>query len=344
MGMKIAVVWAGFTGYTGFCWRELAKRHQVRIYIEPSEYEQRFDGLELDGLDWRRVEREDIGAAVDDIAAFGPDAMLVCGWSTPLVLAAAKARVGACKILAFDMPWETSLRKIAARWLLWPKLRHFDGAFVPGKRTLRYAEWLGFGGRMATGLNPSGWDRFKDVIPAESGFVYVGRFSGEKGLGALFEAYGKYRRRVEEPWALEIVGSGDVAVPDMEGVVRTGFVPPVELKGVLSRNAALVLPSLWEPWGVSAMEAMSAGLITVASDACGFTDDVEPTAKVAAGDAEALCGAMVKVHRMTAEGRRAAGARGRAQAKEYSAEKWVERFESLVERVSRRRGNVRGMA
>ena len=92
------------------------------------------------------------------------------------------------------------------------------------------------------------------------------------------------------------------------------------------------------------MEAMSAGLVTVASDACGFTSDVEPTVKVAAGDAEALCGAMVKVHRMTAEGRRAAGARGRAQAKEYSAGKWVERFESLVERVARRRGNVRGMA
>jgi len=331
---RIAIVWPGFTGYMDACWRELGKRHQVRIWIEPSRYEQNFDGSELAGLDWRRVERGGESGAVDEIRAFAPDAMLVCGWSTPLAIAAGAAKMNCRNVIAFDMPWERTLRKFVAKWALWPKLRHFDAAFVPGSRSAKYARWLGFK-TVVEGSNPSGWERFSHVERAErvEGFLYVGRLVEEKGLDVLLSAYEKYRRATSSPWTLDIVGTGNKIISALDGVNALGFVMPSEMPHVMSRHAALVLPSKWEPWGISAMEAMSAGLVTIASDACGFTDDAEPTIKFRSGDVDALCNAMMQVHSMTMEERAAAGDNGRRQAEKYSAAKWAERFESVMEMV-----------
>lgn len=327
---RVAIAWPGFTGYMGDCWRELAARYNVKVWIEPSRYEQRFDGSELAGIDWRRVERGGEGDAVGEMKAFAPDAMLVCGWSTPLAIAAGAAKFDCRKVIAFDMPWELSVRKIVARWALWPRLRHFDAAFVPGSRAAKYARWLGFG-TVVEGSNPSGWERFSREERAENaeGFVYVGRFAEEKGIRVLLEAYANYRDSVDEPWPLDMVGSGDMVVRAQDGVNVVGFVHPEKMPEVVGGHCALVLPSLWEPWGISAMEAMSAGLATIATDACGFTDDAEPTVKCPAGSAVALCDAMVKVHKMGAAERTAEAARARLSAERYSAVKWVERLEGL---------------
>lgn len=333
---KIAIAWPGFTGYMGDCWQTLATRHEVRVWIEPSRYEQQFDGSELAGIDWRRVERGSEGGAVEEMKAFAPDAMMVCGWSTPLAIAAGAAKMNCRKVIAFDMPWERTLRKFVARWVLWPKLRHFDAAFVPGSRAAKYARWLGFE-VLAEGSNPSGWERFSSAERSKLAeeFIYVGRFSEEKGIDVLLEAYAKYRDTVDEPWPLDLVGSGGVMVQKHDGVNIVGFVRPEKMPEVVGAHGALVLPSKWEPWGISAMEAMSAGLVTIASDACGFTDDVEPTIKFRSCDVDALCDAMVQVHSMSMEERAAAGDNGRRQAEKYSAAKWAERFESLLERVGK---------
>ena len=102
---RVAIVWPGFTGYMGDCWRELAARHDVKVWIEPSRYEQRFDGSELAGIDWRRVERGGEGDAVGEMKAFASDAMLVCGWSTPLAIAAGAAE--------FDQKYDKQVSKLA---------------------------------------------------------------------------------------------------------------------------------------------------------------------------------------------------------------------------------------
>ena len=327
---RIAVAWPGFTGYMDACWRELSKTCDVRLFIGRGALEQRFDGSELAGLDWRRVEPGEISQAIADMHAFRPDAVLVCGWNTLLSRAVAREDFGCRKILLFDMPWKRSLRKFAARWALWPRLRHFDAAFVPGARTLKYAKWLGFEGRVATGSNPSGWERFHAAGHAAEGFVFVGRLSPEKNLDLLFDAYARYRTRVEKPWRLDIVGDGTLDRPPPEGVRLLGFVKPQDMPAVLSASAAFVLPSRWEPWGVSAMEAMSAGLSVIASDACGFVDDAPPSIVFKSGDAEALADALARVHGMSPAEREAAASAGRREARRYSASEWARRLLDVV--------------
>lgn len=310
---RIVISWPGFTGYMGECWRSLARLAQVKIFIEPSNLEQNFDGSELEGLDWTRVANGDFTAVEREVRLFRPDLILVCGWSTPLSRFMGRTDFGSRKIIAFDMPWKWSLRKIAARFVLWPFLRHFDGAFVPGENSARYARWLGFRGRVMTGSNPSGWERFKDVKPSARGFVYVGRIAAEKGLDVLRAAYAKYCRQVEDPWPLDFIGGEN-------------FVRPAEMPQAMSKYACLVLPSRWEPWGIAAAEAMSAGLLTVLSDACGVIRELQPTVTFPSGDVDRLAAALIKIHRMDDAERAELGRRARAAAAEYSAANWARRL------------------
>lgn len=306
----------------------------MRVYVEPSSYEQRFDASSLAGVEFRRVTAEECAAVVDEVRAFAPELVLICGWSTPMSRTLARERLPGRKVLAFDMPWEWTFRKIVARLALWPRLRHFDAAFVPGKRCARYARWLGFSGkRLALGSNPSGWERFGDGRRSDerAGFLFAGRFSKEKGLDVLLAAYALYRRQVANPWTLDLVGSGDALPKDLpEGIRCLGFVPPAEMPGVMNDHACLVLPSRWEPWGVCAAEAMSAGLLTIVSDRCGIGDDVRPTCRVRYGRVKELADALKRMMQMSVDGKRTECRRARNEMERYSAENWAKRVMWLI--------------
>ncbi len=334
-GEKIVIVWPGFTGYMAGAWKALDLRARgtlastegggVKIYIEPSKFESKFDGSDLEGLDWKRVEGEaEFERVVGEIKAIKPDLVMSAGWGTPLCRLVGKTDFGCKKIFCFDMPWEGRFRQYLARWVLRPFLRHFDVAFVPGSRAERYAKWLGFK-KIVRGCNPSGWERFGRIENANRRFLFAGRFSAEKGLDVLVKAYAKYRAMVENPWGLDLVGTGD-ALPEIgEGVEVKGFVEPQKMPQVVGAHAAFVLPSSWETWGISAMEAMCAGLCVIATDAVGFTSDINPTVLVKSGDVEGLAQAMRRVHEMTVEEREEEAMRLRGEAEKYSDARWAER-------------------
>lgn len=340
---RVVIVWPGYTGYMGACWRALAESVAVKVFIEPSRYEQKFDGSDLKGLDVVRVDRPDAADWVrGEIRMFRPDLLLICGWSTPLsrVIAATDfsdvSYPPPAKVLAFDMPWECTLRKFVARLALWPRLRYFDAAFVPGAAAARYARWLGFCGRLSEGSNPSGWERFRTVKPSAYGFLFVGRYVSEKGIDVLLAAYARYRQQVDEPWLLDLVGSGDLSsvvsahAAAGAGIRSLGFVLPEEMPRILSEHACLVLPSRWEPWGIAAAEAMSAGLMTILSDVCGLAVDVAPTRVVKPDDINGLAAALLAVHGLSEDARAAESKRVQSEMARYSAQNWARRVLSLA--------------
>lgn len=331
---RVVIAWPGYTGYMGPCFKALSELCDLRVYVEPSVYEQQFDASAMAGVGFRRVDGACASKVVEEVKAFAPDLSLICGWSTPVARALAHARLSGRKVLAFDMPWEWTLRKLAARWALRPLLRRFDAAFVPGNRCARYARWLGFRGkRLVLGSNPSGWERFADngCSGENERFLFVGRFSKVKGLDALLAAYAAYRGRTATPWPLDLVGSGDELPKDLpEGVFRRGFVLPSEMPNVMREHACLVLPSRWEPWGVCAAEAMSAGLMTILSDRCGIVDDVRPTYVVRCGDVEGLAAALGQASGTSVEERRVEGLRARSAQARYTAANWAARVMDLI--------------
>ena len=74
-----------------------------------------------------------------------------------------------------------------------------------------------------------------------------------------------------------------------------GFVPDEELKALLHRATVAVIPSLYEPFGIVALEAMAAGAPVVAAAAGGLIEVIDGTGAgllYPPGDAGALSGTL----------------------------------------------------
>jgi glycosyltransferase involved in cell wall biosynthesis len=107
------------------------------------------------------------------------------------------------------------------------------------------------------------WKRSKN-------FLYVGRLVPVKGIKELVQAYTP-SGGVKDPWGLKVAGAGPLAdmFSDVPGVDLLGFVQPANLPELMHEARCLVLPSLWEPWGVVLHEATAAGLPVIATYPCG---------------------------------------------------------------------------
>lgn len=95
-------------------------------------------------------------------------------------------------------------------------------------------------------------------------FLYVGNDKPHKNLELLLEAY---LETVEEfpHLTLALVGREFAGIPDLPNVVKTGYVTLDELRALYQAAFALVMPSLYEGFGLPAIESMAAGTPVIAS-------------------------------------------------------------------------------
>jgi alpha-1,3-rhamnosyl/mannosyltransferase len=107
------------------------------------------------------------------------------------------------------------------------------------------------------------------LAPLEPPYMLcVGTPEPRKNLPALLEAFTLVRaagRRLR----LALVGAdgwGDVRVGSTEGVVAFGRVDDAELRDLYAHAEALVLPSLWEGFGLPVAEALATGCRVACSD------------------------------------------------------------------------------
>ena len=122
-------------------------------------------------------------------------------------------------------------------------------------------------------------------------FLFLGQLSARKGMGQLLEAWGKMDLA---SGTLELVGGGDMRVwkkRATEGVIFQGQADKLGVLEAMRRADALVLPSLFEGFGLVILEAMAAGLPVITTQNTGGPDVIEEGKEgfiVPAGDAEAL--------------------------------------------------------
>lgn len=112
---------------------------------------------------------------------------------------------------------------------------------------------------------------------------YIGRLVYEKGIQVLIEALPKIREAVPHA-KLIIAGSGPmkqalqqlVAEKNLTSCVHfTGFVNDDERNVLLHMANVCVFPSLYEPFGIVALEAMQSGTPVVVSDTGGLSEIIE---------------------------------------------------------------------
>lgn len=112
-----------------------------------------------------------------------------------------------------------------------------------------------------------------------------GRVQYEKGFQTLAEAIGSLRTQIPGIHAV-IAGRGSYLADlqariDIDGVgdivTLAGFVPQDELHVLLARASCVVIPSLYEPFGIVALEGMSSGVPTVVARTGGLAEIVAGT-------------------------------------------------------------------
>ena len=141
-------------------------------------------------------------------------------------------------------------------------------------------------------LVPNGIDTHRWQLPPgaaearrEPLVVAWGRIQYEKGFQVLARAVSELRQRV--PGIRCVIAGRGSYLPelqtqiDMEGVSDivqlAGFVADEQLHEMLQRASCVVIPSLYEPFGIVALEGMAAGAPTIAARTGGLAEIIEGT-------------------------------------------------------------------
>jgi glycosyltransferase involved in cell wall biosynthesis len=124
--------------------------------------------------------------------------------------------------------------------------------------------------------------RSKFALPEEKIVLFVGRLVYEKGIHVLINAVPKILQRINAKFI--IVGSGYMKEQLLNIVRSMGLEHKVLFEGFVDEESLLklqkcadvsVVPSLFEPFGIVALEAMAAKSPVVASDTGGLSEIIE---------------------------------------------------------------------
>ncbi|WP_298820771.1 glycosyltransferase family 4 protein [Chloroflexus sp.] len=185
-----------------------------------------------------------------------------------------------------------------------------NGVHIPPQPFVTPAEWVAFRRRFAA--------------DNEALVIFVGRLVYEKGVHILLEAWP--RVVTEMPARLVVAGTGS-ASDELKGraaalgvpVEFLGFISDEDRDRLYAVGDVAVFPSLYEPFGIVALEAFAAGCPVIVSDAGGLAEVVQHELNglvVPAGDVGALANALLVSLRSPADSRLRA-ARGAALARAY---------------------------
>ncbi len=157
--------------------------------------------------------------------------------------------------------------------------------------------------------------------------VFAGRLVHEKGVQTLLEALPRLRREFRGT-RLVVAGAGPLdeelrttARALGDAVQWAGFVPGGELAALLGAADVVVVPSLYEPSGLVALEAAAAGAPLAVADTGGLRDVVEhgiTGLRFAPGDARALGDAVSRLLHDRSAARRMAEPAQRAVRRDRS--------------------------
>jgi glycosyltransferase involved in cell wall biosynthesis len=147
--------------------------------------------------------------------------------------------------------------------------------------------------------------RRRFALPEEKIVLFVGRLVYEKGVHVFVNAVQRVLEKVNAKFI--IVGNGYMK-DQLSGLVKgmglahkvlfTGFVDDETLRRLQRCADASVVPSLFEPFGIVALEAMAAGSPVVVSDTGGLSEIVEHDVsgvKVYVNNPESLAWGIIRV-------------------------------------------------
>lgn len=274
------------------------KRHPWRVNRE----ELSFPLTTLSNTSYEQTPRlKPIIKLITTLRGLRPEAVITASYNPPVMLAAARwaKRHRVASIMQYHSTaedhtrvwWKEQLKRQLVQ-------RYYDAGFVSGTASREYLSRLGmpeeyiwdremvvdnryFFSKAEEARTCANEHRVSLGLP-EHYFLYIGRFSAEKNLMRLLQAYSRYRQAAPDGWKLVMVGDGPqreelkeaAKVLNLNDIVWPGYKQREELPLYYALAEAFVLPSTSEPWGLVVNEAMVCGLPVLVSCVCGSALDL----------------------------------------------------------------------
>ncbi|QDV44199.1 GDP-mannose-dependent alpha-(1-6)-phosphatidylinositol monomannoside mannosyltransferase [Stieleria neptunia] len=317
--MKLMLLWARLPSYlAGFC-RAMEAMYGHEVIVagigndnlgegESPVSDRLFEGIRR--LEMTEQTANDAEAVAELVARVSPDVLMISGWQykgyaklysnrdlgdLPIVL---------CADNTFRGTWKQFVGKFALRSFFSRSAR----VWVPGKAG---RELMGYWNvpesKVLVGLYNVDSERIHQF---EAGahekcdppsFLFAGQLIQRKGFDLLCEAYSRYRRQVDSPWALTVCGRGPLDhLCQADGIDFKGFVDGSELPAYFYRSDVFVLPSVYDAWGVVLAEAACCGMPLIGTTTCGATADLivdhDNGLAIEPGSSDAILEAMLWFH------------------------------------------------
>jgi glycosyltransferase involved in cell wall biosynthesis len=285
--MRLLVLYSELSGYFYSCLINLVENYDVdvQLVMSPINHQAPFNFEKHSKIKlYFKSEFEDFNSLYKHFAKFNPELVFVSGWSDKLYLRMCYKfnNQGKMVIVGFDNQWFGSLKQRCFTLIsrLFVNLV-FSHAWVPGLYQYEYARRLGFKrDNVLLGLYSGNQRVFNDsylknkekrALSFPKTFVFVGRFSPEKGALELYNTFNSLSENERNGWKLIFIGAGPLLANliSNDNVLVRGFMQLDELIEAVPGLGCLVFPSLRDAWGVSVHELSAAGLPLIVSNAAG---------------------------------------------------------------------------
>ncbi len=283
--MNILFLYTELGGYTLNCMQKAIEIHpslSISVVRWPLVDEAPFD-FNFEGIKVYERKHHNYNSLIELVRQSNIQTIICSGWIDKDYVKVCKKFKGKIPtVLALDNQWEGNLKQYLAQ-LLSPFLirNKFSHAWVPGNLQAKFARHLGFwndkiekGFYVAnTKLFETYYQQFKlekeKRMPKR--FLYVGRYVKHKGIYDMWNAFIQFHEETNSEWELWCVGSGEEYENRVEHpkIKHFGFLQPDQFANVIKDTSVYILPSHFEPWGVSVQEFAAAGYTMLLSNKIG---------------------------------------------------------------------------
>jgi glycosyltransferase involved in cell wall biosynthesis len=350
----ILILYRELAGYTVSCINHLCARYGVRadVVAYPLHPDAPFQFSYHDAV--RVFPRNDypyerLEALVRDNRY---DLIFCGGWSDRDYLRLVRRNQEIPALLAFDKQWLGQPRDLlGALYLRMFVTGSFRFAFVPGYEQRVFAEWMGFrNDRIYDGVYACDRTIYEGVYHLRKGSVstgkrkmwYAGRYVHEKSVTEMFEQIVPMLDGELSGWELHCMGTGPLwdSRPVHPSVYHHGFVQPEDTGALIAGGEIFIMPSKFEPWGLTVHEFASAGYALLLSDRvgarCSFLEEGINGFSFCHTDWSGFRARLRQMCAMTPERLAEMGDRSHYLASLVSMDKWAEAILEMIERGNRK--------
>ena len=215
------------------------------------------------------------------VKSFEPNCVICSGWMDKDYLKIVKSfKKSIPTVLTLDNHWEGTLKQRLASFLS-PILfkNKFTHAWVPGKPQKKFAQKIGFKNNILLGFYCADVSLYNSIYKKQTQqfkkqFLYVGRYVKHKGIYEMWQAFIELQNENPNDWEMLCVGTGEEWSSKLihPKIKHIGFVQPKEMEGYLKQKSVYILPSKFEPWGVTVQEFAITSCPLILSDKVGASE------------------------------------------------------------------------